>query len=334
LKLRHHHRGLKISTVKKSQTISIAILATLTAAALFFAAWVSAVGVPSAGATAKGTTACFNTAKGTVFLRTTCKPGERKVVLGVPRIAGSVGPSAFDLAKVGGFSGTVAEWLGSLVGIAGLVGITGSTGSTGFAGTTGIAGPIGLTGEDGAAGAEGAVGTAGEAGSAGQKGDAGPSGAAGFIPAYGSFYDTTTQSNSKPGEVNTFTFDRSPIKEFGVTVESGKIYFAKAGTYNIQFSAQLFTSTKASVEQIDIWLATNGKNEPYSNTQVQVRSLGDKTGKAVAAWNFIVTIQEHNYCELRWVSDEATMAIAAVEGGSTPAGVAIPSIILSVVQVG
>lgn len=332
-----------MTTVKKNQSISIAILAILTAAALFFAAWVSAVGVPSAGAVSKGTTACFNTAKGSVFLRTVCKPGERKVVLGLPGATGatgSVGPSAFDLAQVGGFSGTVADWLGSLVGLAGVVGIAGVAGTNGFDGTMGAAGPIGLTGASGADGVDG-LSLPGEKGETGLRGAAGPAGTQGvagqpgFIPSVGSFFDTTTQPNSSINEVNAFIFNNDPIANSGVVLkEKSKVFFEKAGVYNLQFSAQLFTSTKASVEQIDIWLATNGNDEANSNTQVQVRSLGDKTGKAVAAWNFLVTVQEGDYCELRWISDEPTMSIAAVAADLTPAKVAIPSVILSVVQVG
>lgn len=302
-----------MTAVKKHQSIAIAILATVTAAALFFAAWVSAVGVSSSGAASKGTTACFNTSKGTVFLRTVCKAGERKVVLGLPGATGAVGPSAFDLAKVGGFSGTVAEWLGSLVGISGLVG---DAGNVGVAGATG------------------------------QKGDKGLQGEAGFIPAYGSFYDTTTQTNKvwkrdeasktpySPREFNAFTFDSSPIKEAGVTVKGGQIIFAKAGTYNIQFSAQLFANTAITAEQIDIWLSKNGSNVEFSNTQVQVPSIDGKTAKAVAAWNFVVRVEAGEYCELRWVSSAETMSITAVGAESTPAGVAVPSVILTVTQVG
>ena len=340
------YRGIKMTTVKKHQSIAIAILASVTAAALFFAAWVSAVGVPSAGAVSKGTTACFNTSKGTVFLRTVCKAGERKVVLGLPGATGAVGPSAFDLAQVGGFSGTVAEWLGSLVGIAGLVGISGANG---FAGTAGVAGPAGLTGPTGVQGLiglPGAAGAVGSAGLAGAKGDTGSPGSSGLTPAYGSFYDTTTQTNKAwvsaeasvvpylPSTVNSFTFGNSSTQGAGVTVTGSKIIFAKAGTYNIQFSAQLFTTIKNTSEQIDIWLATNGKNEPFSDTQVLVPATGGKVGKAVAAWNFIVTVSKDDFCELRWVSDEQYMSIAAVPAEQTPAKVAIPSIILSVVQVG
>lgn len=327
-----------MTTVKKHQSIAIAILATVTAAALFFAAWVSAVGVPSAGAASKGTTACFNTSKGTVFLRTVCKAGERKFVLGLPGATGAVGPSAFDLAQVGGFSGTVAEWLGSLVGIAGLVGISGTNG---YAGIAGAAGPIGLTGEDGT---QGLIGLTGDDGLAGLRGLPGQDGApgvsgndglAGFIPAYGSFYDTTTQLNIKVNETNIFTYDTVSFGGAGVSIEEKSlIKFANSGTYNIQFSAQLFTNTKATAEQVDIWLAKNGVNQEFTNTQVQVPSIGDKTGKSVAAWNFVVNVEKGDYCQLLWLSDQPSMSIAAVPAEQTPSKVAIPSIILSVVQVG
>lgn len=331
-----------MTTVKKNQSISIAILAILTAAALFFATWVSAFGVPSAGAASKGTTACFNTAKGSVFLRTVCKPGERRVVLGLPGATGSVGPSAFDLAKVGGFSGTVAEWLVSLVGISGL---SGSAGNNGFAGTTGVAGPTGLTGEDGAAGAEGDAGTVGVAGATGQKGDTGLQGEAGFIPAYGSFYDTTTQKNTyyndmydpyRPRGVNAVTFNAASINEFGVSVEGSKIMFANAGNYHFQFAAQLFTGNKEPnlTNQIDIWLKKNATKVPFSNTQVLVQSLPESTGKGVAVWNFVVSVGKGDICEIQWVSQAESMALEAKSKDSTPSLVGVPSVVLTVTQVG
>jgi hypothetical protein len=176
-------------------------------------------------------------------------------------------------------------------------------------------------------------------GATGATGAQGLAGAPGFTPAYGSFYDMTSQGNPSINSVNVMTFSNTSVATAGVSVATGpkgksQVLFSKSGTYNIQFSAQLFTSTKASVEQIDIWLAKNGTSELNTNTQVQVHSSSDKTGKAVAAWNFLVTVAAGDYCELKWVADAPSMSLASVAATLTPTGVAIPSVILTVVQVG
>lgn len=62
------------------------------------------------------------------------------------------GNSAYQVAKVNGYSGTESQWLASLVGPAGSTGATGAAGPTGEAGPTGPTGPTGLTGPTGPAG--------------------------------------------------------------------------------------------------------------------------------------------------------------------------------------
>ena len=68
---------------------------------------------------------------------------------------GPAGASAYELAVQQGYTGTVTQWLASLVGPAG------ATGATGPAGPTGATGPQGPTGATGATGPQGATGPAG-----------------------------------------------------------------------------------------------------------------------------------------------------------------------------
>jgi hypothetical protein len=86
---------------------------------------------------------------------------------------GPRGPSAFEVAVAQGFSGTVAQWLASLVGP------IGPTGAVGATGATGPAGPAGPQGATGARGATGAAGPAGPQGPVGGQGSAGPQGLTG-----------------------------------------------------------------------------------------------------------------------------------------------------------
>lgn len=73
---------------------------------------------------------------------------------------GPAGASAFEVAVAEGYSGTVTQWLASLVGPAGATGATGPTGPTGATGAQGPAGATGATGPQGPKGDTGPVSTA------------------------------------------------------------------------------------------------------------------------------------------------------------------------------
>jgi hypothetical protein len=80
---------------------------------------------------------------------------------------GDTGATAYELAKLNGYTGTVQEWLASLVGpsgsssgngVPGPTGSPGPKGDKGDTGSTGLQGPIGLTGPPGPKGDTGAAG--------------------------------------------------------------------------------------------------------------------------------------------------------------------------------
>ncbi|MGA5635063.1 GDSL-type esterase/lipase family protein [Streptomyces lydicamycinicus] len=71
---------------------------------------------------------------------------------------GPAGASAYELAVANGYTGTVTQWLTSLIGPAGATGPTGATGATGPAGPAGVTGDQGPTGATGAQGPTGATG--------------------------------------------------------------------------------------------------------------------------------------------------------------------------------
>ena len=94
-------------------------------------------------------------------------------------INGQNGKSAYDLAVENGYSGTVEEWLLSLIGPQGEKGETGDPGPQGAKGETGDVGPQGeqgIQGEKGETGPQGEQGIQGEKGDKGDKGDKGAKG--------------------------------------------------------------------------------------------------------------------------------------------------------------
>jgi hypothetical protein len=88
--------------------------------------------------------------------------------------AGTPGESAYEVAVEQGFTGTVTQWLASLVGPAGPQGPAGPTGTQGPKGDTGAQGPAGPAGADGAQGPQGPAGATGPQGPQGNPGPPGP----------------------------------------------------------------------------------------------------------------------------------------------------------------
>lgn len=146
---------------------------------------------------------------------------------------------------------------------------------------------------------------------------------------YGAFSDTTTQTNNtaaSPTGYNVMRFNTTD-ESYGVSVvNNSQITVAHSGVYNIQFSAQL-DKTDSGTDNVNIWLVKNGVAVPNTDTSV---SLTDNNAKAVAAWNFVLSLAANDYVELAWKSADPDLRIYAQAAGSP--NPAIPSVIATVTQ--
>ena len=218
----------------------------------------------------------------------------------------------------------------------GAQGLTGPAGAQGTQGIQGVQGPQGEQGLQGVQGLRGEQGLQGLQGIAGPAGDVGPA-AEPWTPAVASFYDTTTQvliatNSAQPMTLNQVTDGTGGVIARGISVVApGRITVPEAGTYNIQFSAQL-DKTDAGTDLVDIWLALNGQNNPvpWTNTSVAVST----TLKSVAAWNFVVELQDNDFVQLMWSSPDANMRLFSQPATTNPTRPGIPSVIVTVTQVG
>lgn len=93
--------------------------------------------------------------------------------------SGPQGLSAYDVAVTNGFTGSVDDWLATLVGPQGPEGPSGPVGPAGETGPAGAVGPEGPQGATGATGPAGPQGPEGQVGPQGAIGPAGPQGPAG-----------------------------------------------------------------------------------------------------------------------------------------------------------
>jgi hypothetical protein len=146
---------------------------------------------------------------------------------------------------------------------------------------------------------------------------------------YGAFCSTGSQTNPVGNISRSIQLDTVEHTN-GVSVVGGsRITFAHTGVYNIQFSAQL-ESTAAGDNTVNIWFKKNGTNVARSNTLINVaKQAGDK---AVAAWNYVDTVNVNDYIEIIWQSADTNMQLlAAAATGNIPS---TPSVIVTATQVG
>jgi hypothetical protein len=152
-----------------------------------------------------------------------------------------------------------------------------------------------------------------------------------IIPNYGSFYDVTTQTTLGASQ-ELMQFGTTDFSS-GVTITNDglgdptQITFSEAGTYNIQFSAQLKKTGGGGATIFYIYFLKNGTPIPNSTTAVTLENNGDLL---VAAWNLFVDISSiPSNCQIAWYTNNANGEIH-----TDPAPVvgipAIPSVILTV----
>lgn len=144
---------------------------------------------------------------------------------------------------------------------------------------------------------------------------------------YGSFYDTTTQTNNTAISYNVMRLN-STDEAYGVSIQNNsQVVVAHSAVYNIQFSTQL-DKTDSGTDIVNIWLLKNGTNVSNSDTEL---SLVGNAGKLVAAWNFLLSLATNDYIELAWKSTDSNLRLFAQSNIAFAPG--IPSVILTVQQV-
>jgi len=236
----------------------------------------------------------------------------------------------------------------------GPAGPQGEAGSAGAQGEPGPAGPQGIQGAQGPRGLTGATGATGPAGPAGPTGPQGPQGIPGGVGFgdFGAFWDQCIQQGTLQDVEYPFLFSHSETFNDGVYITEAdgdaclnpstlvgspggsQIRFTTPGIYNIQFSAQYWKTQGGTATDISIWLKKNGVNVPWTNTDFTTVS---NSSKQAAVVNWYVPVTCNITCDrysISWSANNEKMELLAVAPQVSPTRPAIPSIILTVNQVG
>lgn len=140
----------------------------------------------------------------------------------------------------------------------------------------------------------------------------------------GAWYDTTTQTAAAINTAYAMTLNGTTV-ENGITKGSptSHIVAGVPGYYNIQFSAQVSSSTGSS-QYIWIWPRINGTDIADSNTKLAIQGT---SAEVVAAWNFILPMHTGDYFQLMWAVSNT--GVKLLHEAATAFGPAIPSVIIS-----
>jgi hypothetical protein len=149
---------------------------------------------------------------------------------------------------------------------------------------------------------------------------------------YGSFYDTTIQTNPVANIARSMSFNSTDITN-GVSISGSTSPFntyiktTNAGVYDIQFSAQV-DKTDGGTDDIVIWLRKNGIDLTDTATTL---TLPTNNSKVVAAWNWFVSSAAGDYYQIIWRSADTDLRLLAESISVDHPG--IPSVILTVNRV-
>jgi hypothetical protein len=142
---------------------------------------------------------------------------------------------------------------------------------------------------------------------------------------YGAFRDSTTQTAAAINTAYPITLNATSIS-VGATrgTPTSRIYVDRPSVYNIQFSLQL-NKTTAAAKNVWVWCLLNGADIASSARQV---TLAGTSAAAVATANFVLNMNDGDYFELVWSTDDTGCQIVAV--AATAPVPAISSVILTI----
>jgi hypothetical protein len=151
---------------------------------------------------------------------------------------------------------------------------------------------------------------------------------------YGSFYDLTDQPLVSTTTEQVISIG-STAEQNGVTIVNGdEITFANAGTYSLTFSVQI-TNLANSVEKATFWLKTNNVDYPDSATEIdlQPRKAAGNPNRQVLTVNYVATATAGQQVQIYWSGTSTDLTVETLPAGTSPVSPAVPSIILTAVQV-
>lgn len=153
---------------------------------------------------------------------------------------------------------------------------------------------------------------------------------------YGGYFNNTsslTSSNATSSYVIPFP---NTIISDGVSITSGsRITVDTAGTYNLQWSAQLINTDTSSEHNISMWVAVTGSSLSDSRSRVTIpKKHAGTDGSAILSLNVFLNLTANQYAELLWYTDQPTYcSINTIPSGTGPTRPASPAVIATITRI-
>ena len=145
---------------------------------------------------------------------------------------------------------------------------------------------------------------------------------------YGAFQDGTDQTAANTTTAYAITFDTTDYSN-GITLSNtSRLNVSQGGVYNVQFSVQ-FKNTTNDTQDVEVWFRKNGTNIDNSNSRFHppARKGSGDPSHIIAALNFFVEMNESDYIEIMWRTENTGVSIEAFGTSSSPTRPAVPSAI-------
>jgi hypothetical protein len=141
--------------------------------------------------------------------------------------------------------------------------------------------------------------------------------------AYGTFYDTNTQTAAAINTAYTVSLSNTD-QSFGVYLSGTQITVSQAGLYNFEHSIQI-DKTTGGKGLFYLWYSKNGTDVAESATRVRIEG---SNSESVAAWNYVFKLAANDYIQYKWAVNDTGVQIARFAAAAPVPG--IPSVIVTV----
>lgn len=151
--------------------------------------------------------------------------------------------------------------------------------------------------------------------------------------AYISLYSSASQAIITSGSAQPITFTSQwTLKDISL-VSGTQITFAKAGTYQLTFVAQVANSDN-SVHDSRFWVKYNGANFPFSTKRITLparKNASTPSAQVMTLAILGVALNDNDHIELYWTGDSTLLSLRSTPGSAVYPST--PSIVADIVRV-
>lgn len=142
---------------------------------------------------------------------------------------------------------------------------------------------------------------------------------------YGSYYDTTTQTNAGATSENIIGLNSTNINQ-GISLVSGnQIKVPANGIYLINYTLH-YEKTSGPQTVVQLWLKKNGSNVANTASEFEIHH---NNGTYLASGAYMIQLNKGQYIQMAWHSPDTTVRLITKAAGTSPTRPAVPSAIIS-----